>query len=224
MKQYIRSYHLFLSQRLLRWFVYLLYPTLFLGCFGWLSFQIATDSSPNIDVKFLFSLLLFMLGELIIAVEIFADYSIFGGIAEKNTNKLEYLKTSSKGMTCLKKALVTDALRRLISMSIIMGGCCLFGCPYTTTDVSATILVFFSLTETGLIITRHFPTLAITLSVISIISILIPASIGLIQLTPPTLKLFLPVLTGATAAALGRWLILRKARNSYYDNRNEKSL
>lgn len=225
MKQYVKSYHLFLSQRWLRWGIYIIYPLLLSGSFGWLGSKISADPSPATDPKSLYTLLFFVLGNTLILVELFSDTFIFGGIADKNTNKLEYLKTSTKGMPCLRKALVTDAARRLISLGIIVGCCSLSAHPfYDLADASAILLMLFSFIETGLIITRHFPTLSVTFIVISVISFLMPASLSWIQLASPQLKLLLPTLTGITATVLGRWLILKKARNSYYDNRNEKSL
>ena len=225
MKQYIKSYHLFLSQHLLRWVMYLVYPIVFVGSFWWLSNKITTAPAPGADLKRLFSLLIWALGNLIVSLEIFVDSAIFGGIASKDTNKLEYLKTSVKGIPCLKKALLFDIIRRLGSLTLIVGICCHLSQPYYSwADAISITLTFFTLIQLGLLVTRRFSTILVAFITASAIYVFLPAVTVLVRLAPVLPKILLPVLTGFTAAALGRWLILSKARNSYYDTRNEKSV
>lgn len=218
--QYIRSYHLFLSRHWLRWGLYLVYPLLYLGGYIFLRNQILSmPPATEEGLEHLFSLLIWALGNLIITLEIFADYLIFGGISAKDTNKLDYLKTSPRGMSCLQKALLSDGVRRLLSMFFIVGGSCLLSKPfYSPADIIALTFAFFSFVELGLMITRRYPMIGVSIITISVIYTFLPASTVLIKHAPTVLKLFLPLCIGIGAAIIARRSILKKARNSYYDN------
>ncbi len=70
-------------------------------------------------------LLLFGMPLLIIMVEILADTWMFGGIQGKDAAKMDFLKTSSKGMKLLRNALVMDLVRKLLYLSAVMVICLL---------------------------------------------------------------------------------------------------
>lgn len=59
----------------------------------------------------------------LIIVEIMADNWFLGGIQEKNSQKIDYLKTSARGMKVMRNVLVTDVARRLLSCAGILGLC-----------------------------------------------------------------------------------------------------
>lgn len=62
---------------------------------------------------------------LILMVEIVVDTWLFGGIQGKDAEKIDFLKTSPKGMGLLRNALVMDLVRRLCFLSGIMAACVL---------------------------------------------------------------------------------------------------
>lgn len=64
---------------------------------------------------------------LLIFAEIMADNWFLGGIQEKNAEKIDYLKTSSRGMEVMENALVMDLVRRFLSAAVIFGVCNLLG-------------------------------------------------------------------------------------------------
>lgn len=224
MKEFIKSYHLFLSQRWLRWIIYLVYPALLLAGFVGLDFKLTTNPPADADIDRLYWLIIYNLCDIALTLEFCMDYLILGGIAAKYTNKLEYLKTSVKGMTYLKKALITDALRRLLSLSIVIGIPCALSAPYYNwvNGIGIVLLMFFFI-ELGLLIIRHFISFTANWLAVSIFFLFIPACTVLIRHAPTRTGILLPLIPGIITAILGRWLIIRKARKSYYDSGNEKS-
>lgn len=57
---------------------------------------------------------LYMIASYVIVFEILSDYWLFGGICEKQTREMEYLKTSLRGIGMLKRGLIIDLLRRAV--------------------------------------------------------------------------------------------------------------
>lgn len=62
---------------------------------------------------------------LVLMVEIVADTWMFGGIQGKDAAKIDFLKTSPKGMGLLRNALVMDLVRRFCSLAGIVAVCVL---------------------------------------------------------------------------------------------------
>lgn len=62
---------------------------------------------------------------LTIMIDVIADTWMFGGMQRKDGAKMDFLKTSSKGMGLLENALTMDLVRRLFSLSGIMAVCLL---------------------------------------------------------------------------------------------------
>lgn len=62
---------------------------------------------------------------LVLMVEIVADTWMFGGIQGNDAEKIDFLKTSPKGMGMLRNALVMDLVRRFCFLSGIMAACVL---------------------------------------------------------------------------------------------------
>ena len=73
------------------------------------------------DVRVLLAAMPFVM----IMVEILADTWMFGGIQGKAAARIDFLKTSPKGMGLLQKALIMDLVRRFLSFSGIMAACVL---------------------------------------------------------------------------------------------------
>lgn len=62
-----------------------------------------------------------LFGGTLVLVEILADNWFLGGIQDKNSEKMDYLKTSGKGMRIMKNVLITDVVRRFLSCAVILG-------------------------------------------------------------------------------------------------------
>lgn len=109
MKDYIESYHMFFPDKKFRFLLYLVYP---LAVWALLYIE-----SIFFDGSFI---LVFTAAEIIIAVECLADFFIFAGYARKVSGRNEYLKTSVKYTQLLKKAVLSDITRRILSTVLII--------------------------------------------------------------------------------------------------------
>ncbi|MCI8529011.1 MAG: hypothetical protein HFH82_07665 [Lachnospiraceae bacterium] len=56
-------------------------------------------------------------------VEIISDTWLFGGIQTKDMEKLDYLKTSHRGMEIMRNALSMDMARKLLTAIVVMAVC-----------------------------------------------------------------------------------------------------
>lgn len=70
--------------------------------------------------------MIFLVPVLSVLAEIIGDYWMFGGIQNREAAKIDFLKTSQKGMKLLETALAGDLIRRLLSLLAIMGICLLY--------------------------------------------------------------------------------------------------
>lgn len=216
MKQYIKSYHAFWPVK--TWMkpcVYLLYPFIIIAGLYLLSHKLMYY--PKVCMGFACGL--------VITVEIVLDYFVFGGIASRETNRLEYLKTSVRGMNLLKGSLITDAVRRFLSIAVIMSSSYLaiayrqqMDYRYTPLQLLVCIFSTYMLTEAGLLLTRFFINWWFINAVICILSnIAVTVSISVsawkISIWAPVLL----VLLGMGIALTGRRLILKRMEESYYD-------
>ncbi|MDE5777999.1 MAG: hypothetical protein K2I10_05765 [Lachnospiraceae bacterium] len=216
MKQYIKSYHAFWPVK--TWMkpcVYLLYPLIIIVGLYLLSHKLMYF--PAICMGFACSLA--------IAVEIMLDYFVFGGIASRETNRLEYLKTSVKGILLLKGSLMTDAVRRLLSITIIItGSYSVVVCGqqidwrYTLLQLFMCILSIYLLAETGLLITRFFVNWWINIAVLYVLgNVAVVFGTFIPRCNIRIWMAVLLVLLGIGVTVIGRRLILKRAEESYYD-------
>lgn len=216
MKQYIKSYHAFWPVK--TWMkpcVYLLYPLVIIMGLYFLSHKLGYY--PVICMGFACGFL--------VAVEIILDYFVFGGIASKETNRLEYLKTSVRGMHLLKSSLITDAVRRFLSIAIIiissyLAIACRQQMDYRYTPLQLLVCIFstYLLTEAGLLLTRFFINWWINIAVIYILNnIAVTVGIFVSTWNIPIWAPVLLVLLGMGITLTGRRLILKRMEESYYD-------
>ncbi len=70
--------------------------------------------------------MIIMVPALSVLAEIIGDYWMFGGIQNREAAKMDFLKTSQKGMKLLETALAGDLIRRLLSLLAITGICLLY--------------------------------------------------------------------------------------------------
>ena len=109
MVKYYKCYRVFLSGMLMKVIMYLVYPVcVFLWCS--LAFIISDVGFGNATLG------LMMTAGMMVVAELLLDGFVYGGLLAKDSNKLEYLKTSYRGISVLKKSLYVDKLRRLLTL------------------------------------------------------------------------------------------------------------
>lgn len=109
MKQYIKSYSIFFPNKIF-WILHnFLFPVFILS----LVFLQRLFISNNI-------LILLITALLIIGLESFIDFYIFGGIAKSDSCRNEYLKTSARYAIIMQRAFIADAVRRFIVILVVM--------------------------------------------------------------------------------------------------------
>lgn len=217
MKEAIRSYHIFLPRKWLKWCIYILYPVFVVGSlyvlYHYLQF---------------FPIVCVCLGSgMIVVMEMLLDTYMFLGIGAKNTNRLEYLKTSAKGMLLLKKSLVVDGVRRFSSTLLILIGVYLVmymdggigdAVPLLKYVLCAEIV--FALMELGFIVTRRTTNVWVNLIAVYILAgIANTVSILVIQREIQAWMLVAVLAAGLSLAVVGRRQIGKRAEESYYDER-----
>lgn len=208
MKQFWNSYHVFLAPTWLKLVMYLAYPLMVLGVSGWL----LSHSAPK-------SVILTLASILIIMMENILDLLIFEGIAAKDTNKLEYLKTSVKGMKILRDSVVADAVRRAIMVVVMLGILWLVGKDsIKLTEVLLAVFVTIGSAELGLMVTR-----SITVMTGKILAVYLGTTLSTFGLP---YGFSVGNIWGNICIAAGvylivvsaaRTIIMRRARGSFYD-------
>lgn len=151
-------------------------------------------------------------------VEMFLDYFCFGGINSKNTNKMDLLITSPKGMDLLKKILMADGVRRFISglaLYLLFIGILSDSTYNFTVFCCLMISLFVSELFLGLgrffsSITPLFISCAASVLVFSIIFFLLLEQFNIIILIVIALCYLL-------TTAFSRYITLQKGKRSYYD-------
>ena len=209
MKELIKCYHVFIPRTWEKLLLYLIYPVVLI-CVG----------RKLEGILSLFGIIFTC--EWIVLIELLLDSLIFGGISSKDTNKLEYLKTSVKGMTVLRKSIFADAVRRALAVTMILAAVyAKNSADLPFVRLVMCVLTSFFLTELALVMTRYFSSmvfLMVIVSVVEIINLAVLAAIFSWEIpawgTGPAATLCI------LAAVAGRTIIMRNARKSYYDDRD----
>lgn len=209
MRELIKCYHMFMPRMWEKLLLYLIYPVALIG-FGCKMEEIMSPMG------------VIFVCELIVPAELVLDSLIFGGISSKDTNKLEYLKTSVKGMTVLKKSIIADAVRRVLTVAMILvvvyaGN----RTELSTAQAAMCILLSFLLSELMLQVTRHFPSMIVMVAGMCVASSLNMLVLGAVcTIDVPVWGSCLAAVLCIVVAAAGRAMIMRNARKSYYDSRD----
>lgn len=160
---------------------------------------------------------LLITSSMIMWLEMLLDNFVYGGILAKDTNKLEYLKTSHKGMDVLKMSLVVDKLRRFLASALLLGVVyCVCHEQVNIGQLISLILVTAALTELGVLITRHFSSLNWTL-IIAMIANSVGVIIGVIAVRIPWFFVILFLATFVAVAIVSNRVIMKKANQGFYD-------
>lgn len=211
MKQFIKSYHVFLPQLWSKLFTYVAYPAAILFISYW--FVSWTIPMP---------ICIMIACSLMLTLEIIWDSTVFGGIASKNTNKLEYLKTSVRGISILRNSIIADAVRRVISVTLILG--IIYAMNATALvlwEVVACGFVTLWCIELSLLLTRSFSMMVVMILAISVGGCICMVVCGIVLLGAGTAwNICFAILPYILFVVAGRILIMQKARGSYYDERD----
>lgn len=211
MKEAIKSYHMFLPRAWVKWCIYILYPLLVIG---------GMYALNRYATYFSFVCIGLACG-VVIMVEYMLDTYVFLGIAARDTNRLEYLKTSSKGLPLLKKALLTDAVRRFLSTGVIVTGVFFVlrgDFALTPKTCVFCIAISYLMMELGFMITRFSTNVWLNLVMLYIL-MTIASMVGIYALSW-NIQIWQLLLLGIAAvgiAVMGNKLILKRAEESFYD-------
>jgi hypothetical protein len=169
----------------------------------------------------------------VVVAEFMLDAFVFRGIATKQTNRLDYLKTSAKGMPLLWKVLWADGLRRFLSIAVVVlgsyGTSWLRGTNFPSVEQGKEIFAYtvmvWGCVELGLVCMRHCMNQYAHLLVVygmDILVILLGFLLGKWQVR--LWQLLLLAVAAFGIAYFARKRIMKKARDSYYDESMEKML
>lgn len=218
MRTWMKCYHVFLSQWWLKALVYILYPVVMIGG---MCLAILIVKSQGAGITLAYNLT----GNLFIMAELFLGYFIFGGVAAKDSNKLEYLKTSVRGMSVLKRGIIVDALRRALGIYLMLL-VPLFICGgHLNSSIWVACAVVILCSEAGLIIFRRTSSFTIFIVVLVLSGTVGGAvmSIGMICSNFWwAVALFYVVTVAVTVCSIR--MVMQKARESYYDAGFENKL
>lgn len=213
MKRSIKSYLVFTS-RAYRLFLYLGVP---LFCIG-------IELIMVILMKMRISGIMSILCTLIFA-EVVSDTWFLGGIQEKHAEKMDYLKTSARGMSVVKSALALDLMRRSVMTTGIFGVCCLLEAGLARRQISIRadlvmpLLAVFSLSTAAVLITRFFSYFYINVLAGYLVSAAAAVCCVLLSMGVVSVNTLIAIYAGLGTAAgiLAVWVAMKKVEGGYYD-------
>lgn len=165
----------------------------------------------------------------LVLVEIMADNWFLGGIQEKGSEKIDYLKTSPRGMKVMKSALVMDLVRRFVFYVVLFGSCRLItgifgagggaGGPADLEALLLAVVLTYALSVLGIFIARFTSYLWVNLlcgyvGAIAGLLILLICSGGLV---PMILVNIAMIVLGGGISFLMVKIAMLKVEGSYYD-------
>lgn len=212
MLYYIKSYRAFLCGHLVKLLLYLVGPLITLLWSGFIA--LISNKYGIIGQSTAISL--------IILYELVIDTFVYGGILSKDTNKLEYLKTSPKGMEILHKSLVIDKVRRFLMTAVMLS------MVYGISNENLSLLQFISIIfaavtamELGLLICRRVTVITLAMLIALLTNLLVTALVIPITFLPGG---FVVLYAGLFAAVeiCSNSHIIKKAKKGYYDEQLEK--
>lgn len=108
LKEIIKGYHIFLPKGWKRAAIYIVFPFLLMG-----ACILAGQYLPAAVFVLVFP------GTCILWADGIIYFLIFGGFADRDSRHMEYIKSSGRGAVLFHRALMTDAVRRFCSISLI---------------------------------------------------------------------------------------------------------
>ena len=216
MKNCIKSYHVFLSSRLFQVLMYVLYlPFMMFWTLGFVGASLGFGFGISTGYQ--------VAADLLFVGEVFWGYWIFGGVAARDTNKLEYLKTSIKGLPTLKTAMIVDTIRRVIWVTAIQWVPLFIAMEKPDESIwlaNAMVLLF---AELGCLLERKSSSMAMFLVVVTGGSTLLVSLFGLTMMIAYQIwPIVLCYVLAVVVMVLNIKMVMKKARDSFYDDRNKK--
>lgn len=216
MREAIKGYHMFLPGGWLKWCIYLLYPLCVIGGMY----------AMNRYLLYFAQICVGLTCCILVAVEMCLDTYVFLGIGARDTNRLEYLKTSAKGMPLLKKALVMDGIRRFLSMLVMMIGLYFIAKTGNAGEAAFSLpgsllcaMLVFAMIEFAFVFTRLSTNVWLNMVVLYLLG---GAAFAVgIELFGSEIQIWMLPAGGAAglaAAMAGRGRIIKRAEESYYDS------
>ncbi len=227
MRKMIKSYLVFTSAAY-RIVMYILMPVSMIGLIAWMGSNIKEAA-------------ILLAAVLLTMAEILSDSWLFGGIQARDPEKIDYLKTSGRGMGLLRNALIMDLGRKFLFSLLIAGaghyvlrlrgiaflsgrGLAGDGGGAVQTGVKIGILLCFALTSyffstVGTFLSRFGSLFWINLLIGYPCMILTALCSYLILSSGHSIWLFnlLNMLLCAGASVLTVYIAMRKCRGGYYD-------
>lgn len=161
----------------------------------------------------------------LILAEIMLDYWVFGGIAVRNAKQMEYIKTSGKGRSVMRMALIVDMARQFlvgvvlfafgIAFCLCRGGVA-SGESSRMAEGIAALLFAYALTVTGITVARHFDGIAANMMIATAAFVLLIAGLFLIAANVYVM-LAVNLVLAAVSGIFGVWKIMKSVEEGYYD-------
>ena len=209
MKKYVKCYHVFLAEDLFLVILYLVYPLLVGGFCGFL----AVPAGMGGMIK----LALLITAQMIVSVELFLDTWVYGGILAKDTHKLEFLKTSHRGMQVLKNSVRMDKLRRGLSTTLLLAVVQVAGGRQADFfSILGLIFATCAVMEAALVLARHIQGVSLVMLVVVVAGMLTTAT-GLLALGGNGLQMVLFAFLFVAVVLLSNKYMYKRAEESYYD-------
>lgn len=205
MKEYIESYHMFFPSKIFGILLYIVYP---LAVWGLLFIE-----SLFIDHSYV----LLTVPVFIFIVECIADFFVFAGYSSKDSGRNGYLKTSVYYTRILKRAVLSDVIRRLLSSFLIIF------VPAVVLKAQCNITIFAIISVNffiiiSLCILRYFDFFAVYQFITCIILVLYVAFSVLVYIKNIFIESSIVMLLSGTVLILFHIKILfRVIREEYYD-------
>lgn len=216
MKEVIRCYHTFLPRTWMKSVLYLLCPCFVSGCslFGFLLFRRR------------FYVIFFFLVAGMVGMEILMDSCCFHSIGIKQG---DYIKTSTKGLDFLKKALSFDGIRRILTFIVSLSLPCWLFVQVDQKSIEKEIISQFGyllfvlfVMEVAIALLRLLSNFVLNIAVLYTACALTGIGGYILQIPVPAWLLAVGSFVYIVVAWYGRKKILKRVRDSYYDEKMDK--
>jgi len=228
MKDAIRMYHLFFPRKWFILLVYILYPAL-VGLLGMWCFKIGPITGTVMS--------LMLSTTLVVCVEYILDVYMLFGVAAKDNQSLEYIKSSARGVSLLQDALYGDGFRRIVTTVVSYGLLYMMmkytfmnekdfialandgevlECPSGMVFVQC-ILLALLFVETGLAFTRRTKNVLINLAVLYLMSAIACSLVMAVVGYTSTLTIGISVFLLVVIWIVSRKVLIKRVRESFYD-------
>lgn len=219
MKRYFQAYHIFLprSSVLIKIMIYGIYPLF--------SILLSLEGG-NLMGEIIGSFL--MAGMLLLFLELIIEFFTFSGIASKDGIRLEYIKSSPRGIQFVKRGLTANALRRVVTILLVY--VVLYVVSIKTTEaemtgsmtarmMTAAALVTIFLTEAATLVTKFFSGLYVAYLTGGVTSLLLILSLLGVLMSHRGSVLLAPLLgiSDAAIVLMSCNIVMGRIRRSYYD-------